>query len=61
MAKYKALKKSFINNCLLEAGDVVEVPDVIGKDEDGNDIKFKPGSNLEIVKEKKAAKAKDAE
>lgn len=46
MAKYRVLTKSFINNTIVEAGDVVEY--------DG-----KPGSNLELVEaDKPEAKAK---
>lgn len=46
MAKYRVLSKSFINNAIVEAGDVVEY--------DGE-----PGSNLELVEgEKPAPKAK---
>lgn len=40
MPKYKVLAKSFINNSIVEEGDVV--------DYDG-----KPGSNLELVEEDK--------
>jgi len=40
MAKYHVLVKSFINNTIAEAGDVVE-------------YNGKPGSNLELVAEKK--------
>jgi hypothetical protein len=46
MAKYRTLTKSFINNAIVEAGELVEY--------DG-----KPGSNLELVEaEKSEAKPK---
>jgi hypothetical protein len=46
MAKYRVLTKSFINNAIVEAGDVV--------DYDG-----KPGSNLELIEgDKPEVKAK---
>jgi hypothetical protein len=46
MAKYRVLSKSFINNTIVEAGEVVEYTG-------------KPGSNMELVEdEKPVAKAK---
>lgn len=43
MAKYRTLSKSFINNTIVEEGEIVEY--------DG-----KPGSNLELIKETKGGK-----
>lgn len=43
MAQYKVLQKSFINNNIVEEGDIVEY--------DG-----KPGTNLEPMKSKRSAK-----
>lgn len=47
MAKFKVLEKSFINNAIVEAGEVVEY--------DGD-----PGPNLELVKEPAKGKGKTA-
>ena len=44
MPKYRVLAKSFINNAIAEVGDVVE-------------YNGKPGSNLELIPEKKAEAA----
>jgi hypothetical protein len=43
MAQYKVLQKSFINNNIVEEGEIVEY--------DG-----KPGTNLEPMKSKRSAK-----
>lgn len=43
MAQYKVLAKSFINNTIVEEGDIVEY--------DG-----KPGTNLELIKADKSGK-----
>lgn len=47
MPKYKVLAKSFINNSIVEEGDIVEY--------DG-----KPGSNLELIEDDKPKRGKKA-
>ena len=47
MAKYKVLKKSFINNTIVEEGQIIEF--------DG-----KAGSNLELIKDDKKNKKEEA-
>lgn len=48
MPRYRVLVRSYINNAIREEGDVVEY--------DG-----RPGSNLELIKAPKEAKAQKAE
>lgn len=47
MPKYKVLEKSFINNSIVEPGEIVEL-----------DAKIKPKRNLELIEEKKPAQKK---
>ena len=53
--QYKVLAKSFINNKLHEKGDIVSL-DFPAKPKPGDS---RPGSNLEEIKAKKAAKSED--
>jgi len=48
MAQYKVLQKSFINNNIVEEGEIVEY--------DGN-----PGTNLELIKQKRGVKPDTAQ
>jgi len=48
MAQYKVLQKSFINNNIVEEGEIVEY--------DG-----KAGSNLELIKQKRGVKPDTAQ